>query len=117
MFAAGEWGGCNQCYLLDTGLIGIIGHKSYKTTELSVYVNVSFVFDPKTHKLLDEKIIATRNSYPQGPEKYPYLADCAFTAGIVMRQDGKADLYSGLGDTIIGRAVIDFPFEGFGAIV
>ena len=117
MFDDGEWGGCNQCYLLDSGLIGIIGHKSYKDSGLSVYVNVSFVFDPKAHKLLDERIIATRKSYPPGPAKYPYLSDCVFTSGIVMRPDGTADLYSGLGDTMVGRAVIEYPFEGFGAIV
>jgi len=122
MFADGEWGGCNQCYLLDSGFIGIIGHKSYEEHQkngpsLAVYVNVSFVFDPKEHKLLDERIIATRASFPAGPAKKPNLTDCAFTAGIVMRGDGKADLYSGLGDTLVGRTVIDYPFEGFGRIV
>ncbi|MCL2378407.1 MAG: DUF1861 family protein [Defluviitaleaceae bacterium] len=117
MFSTGEWGGCNQCYLLDTGLIGIIGHKCYEDTDQFVYVNVSQVFDPTAHKLLDEKIIATRKSYPSGPAKKPNLKDCTFTSGIVMRKDGKADLYGGLGDTLFGRAVIDYPFEGFGGIV
>ena len=122
MFAKGEWGGCNQCYRLDSGLIGIIGHKSYGQAvpggdDLAVYVCVSFVFDPRTHKLLDEKIIATRKSFPDGPAKRANLVDCAFTAGIVMRPDGRADLYSGIGDTMVGRAVIDYPFEGYGGIV
>jgi len=121
MFNDGEWGGCNHCYPLDTGLIGIIGHKSYKDInvqgeELDIYVNVSFVFDPKTHQILDEKIIATRKSYPPGPAKKPNLTDCVFTSGIVMRKDGMADLYSGLGDTQTGRAIINYPFAGFGCI-
>ena len=121
MFGKGEWGGCNQCYRLDSGLIGIIGHKSYVEVvpggeDLSVYVNVSFVFDPKSHKLLDEKIIATRKSFPQGPAKKPNLTDCVFASGIVMRPDGKADLYSGLGDIFVGRAVIANPFEGYGNV-
>ena len=121
MFAKGEWGGCNQCYLLDSGLIGIIGHKSYTETvpggdDLAVYVNVSFVFDPKSHKLLDEQIIATRKSFPLTPAKRPNLIDCAFAAGICMRQDGMVDLYSGLSDVSVGRAVIKYPFEGFGNI-
>jgi len=116
-----EWGGCNQCYNLDSGLIGVIGHKCYKEdrpgiSDVLVYVNISFVFDPKAHKVLDEKIIAVRSSYPAGPAKKAYLIDCAFTTGIVMRDDGKVDLYSGLGDTKQGRAVIEYPFEGFGAI-
>ena len=122
LFQDGEWGGCNQCYRLDTDYIGIIGHKSYKDigedgTELSVYTNVSWVYDPKTGKCLDEKIIATRPSYPAGPAKVPSLIDCTFTSGIVMREDGKADLYGGLGDTMEGRIIIDNPFEGFGKIM
>ena len=39
-----------------------------------------------------------------------YGFSCAFTSGIVMRQDGKVDLYSGIGDTEVGRIVIDYPF-------
>jgi len=121
MFAPYEWGGCNQCYALDSGLIGIIGHKCYpKESEdgltLSVYTNVSFVFDPKAHRVIDEKIIATRASYPNAPAKKPGLVDCAFTSGISARPDGRFDLYSGLGDTFQGRVVIDDPFEGFGKL-
>jgi hypothetical protein len=122
MFARGEWGGCNQCYALDSGMIGIIGHKSYAGQdslggELSVYTNVSFVFDPKANSVVDEKILATRKSFPQGPAKRPSLCDCAFTSGIVMREDGLADLYSGLGDTMEGRVAIEDPFKGFGKII
>ncbi|MCL2662126.1 MAG: DUF1861 family protein [Oscillospiraceae bacterium] len=121
IFDNDEWGGCNQCYNLDSGLIGVIGHKSYKedrpdVSDVLVYVNISFVFNPKTHEVLDEKIIATRSSYPAGPAKKTCLIDCAFASGIVMRDDGMADLYSGLGDTMQGRAVIEYPFEGFGRI-
>lgn len=110
MFAPGEWGGCNQCYALDGGLIGIIGHKSYPDGELSVYTNVSMIFDPNENRVIDEKIIATRKSFPDAPAKRPQLNDCAFASGIVMRKGGKADLYSGLGDTAEGRVVIENPF-------
>ena len=48
--------------------------------------------------------------------KVPTLKDCAFTSGIVMRKDGKADLYSGIGDCQEGRIVIDYPFAGYGRI-
>jgi len=122
LFDQGEWGGCNQCYRLDSGLIGVIGHKCYAApgtdgVQLNVYVNISFVMDPKNNTVIDEKIIATRSSYPDAPAKKPELADCAFTSGIVLRAGGKADLYSGLGDTAEGRVVIDNPFAGFGQIV
>lgn len=122
LFGKDEWGGCNQCYLLSSGYIGVIGHKCYNQLaddgeEIKVYMNVSFVFDPKTHQLIDEKIIGTRSCYPEGPAKLPNLVDCAFTSGIVVRPDGKVDLYSGIGDTEEGRITIDNPFEGYGNIV
>ena len=122
LFADGEWGGCNQCYLLNSGYIGVIGHRSYLQIdddgqELSVYVNVSFVMDPVSRTVLDDKILATRKSYPDAPAKKPALRDCVFTSGITVRDDGRVDLYSGLGDTCQGRAVIDDPFAGFGTII
>jgi hypothetical protein len=120
LFGPGEWGGCNQCFYLDSGFIGVIGHKSYTAPgdpPLAVYMNISFVFDPAQNRILDEKILATRSSYPPGPAKKTELADCTFTSGIVMRKDGRADLYGGLGDVSEGRIVIDYPFEGYGKIL
>ena len=122
LFKDGEWGGCNQVYLLDSGYIGIIGHKSYRSEAkdgltFSTYLNIAFVFDPEKFIIIDEKIIATSCSYPEFSAKLPYLKDCAFTSGIIMRHDGKADLYSGLGDCAEGRIAIDYPFEGYGEIV
>lgn len=122
LFGEGEWGGCNQCYRLGSGLLGIVGHKSYLGhdaggNEQRVYMNMSFVFDPKSHRAEDVKIIGTRSCYPEGPAKRPYLSDCVFTSGIVMRPDGKADLYSGMGDTEVGRITIDYPFAGYGEIL
>ncbi len=121
LFGPGEWGGCNQCYLLESGKIGVIGHQCYKEpvdgVEKQVYLNISFVFDPQTRCVEDKKIIGTRTCYPQGPAKIPELTDCCFTSGMVVRPDGKVDLYSGLGDTQEGRIVIDNPFAGYGAVV
>jgi hypothetical protein len=122
LFFKDEWGGCNQCYYLESGLIGVIGHKCYKTKnaegiEILSYMNISFVLDPLKHEAMDVKIIGTRSCYPTGPAKKADLIDCAFTSGIVMREDGKVDLYSGIGDTEVGRIVIDYPFEGYGKIM
>lgn len=121
LFADGEWGGCNQAYLLDSGNIGVIGHLSYSYVDTtgekqSSYMNMSFVLEPDTLTVHDYKIIGTRDCYPDGPAKLPHLSDCAFTSGIVMREDGRADLYSGIGDCMEGRIVIDYPFEGYGKI-
>lgn len=122
LFQKDEWGGCNQVYLLASGKIGVIGHICYKTVDKSdqwtlTYMNMSFVLDPATNRFEDLKIIGTRPCYPDGPAKKPDLTDCAFTSGIEMRADGKVDLYSGIGDTEVGRIVIDYPFEQEGPIV
>lgn len=122
IFSEKEWGGCNQAYQLDSGLLGVIGHMCYNEMDatgetLSVYMNIAFVFDPVRHEILDQRIIGTRPCYPAGPSKLPSLTDCAFTSGIVMREDGKADLYSGIGDTEVGRIVIDYPFAEYGQII
>jgi hypothetical protein len=121
LFEAGEWGGCNQVYRLDSGKLGVIGHVSYLSDSGgeqpdAVYTNVAIVFDPETRKAENLKVIATRKSYPAAAPKLPYLRDCAFTSGIVMRGDGRADLYSGVGDSYEGRTVIQYPFEGYGKI-
>lgn len=122
LFTEGEWGGCNQAYLLEDGNIGVIGHKSYKDPrpdcpENAVYLNVSFVFDPERFEAGEMKIIGTRSSYPAGPGKRTWVEDVAFSSGIVMRDDGRADLYSGIGDAEEGRSVIDYPFADHGRIV
>ncbi len=116
IFDRDEWGGCNQVYLLEDGTIGVIGHQCYsrkaeKGENLAVYVNISFEFDPLSCKVKNKKIIGTRSCYPDGPAKVPNLLDCTFTSGILMREDGKADLYAGMGDTMEGRITIDYPFS------
>lgn len=118
----GAWGGVNQAYLLTSGLVGCIAHYSYNSRDekgvfLAVYVNYSFVLNPDTRETQLERIIGTRSCYPPCPSKAPKLADCTFASGIVKRDDGKYDLYAGLGDTCQGRITIDYPFEGCGDIV
>jgi hypothetical protein len=116
LFGRGEWGGCNQCYLLNDGRVGVIGHRSCKEkdetgVEQLVYVNIAFIFDPVSHTASGMKIIGDKGCYPPTEAMREDLRDCAFTSGIVMRPDGKADLYSGLGDVAEGRITIDPPFK------
>ncbi|KAG5510360.1 hypothetical protein JKF63_07689 [Porcisia hertigi] len=116
------WGGVNQPYLLSTGKIGCISHHGYLDAHpsgeaINVYCITSFVYEPSTNKCYDYKILGTKNCFPEYPPKALRLIDCVFVSGIVMRQDGKYDLYSGVGDTREGRMVIDYPFEGHGSIV
>lgn len=121
------YGGCNQCYYLDSGLIGLIGHVVYPKTipdgrTERVYMNAAAVFDPKTRRTIMNKIVATRRCFPAsdhikiGNVGVP-LDDTAFSSGIVMRDDGLVDLYTGLSDALEGRCTVDYPFEGYGKIV
>jgi hypothetical protein len=117
VFHEGEWGGCNQVYCLDNGQLGVIGHVAEKTQgkdeiTYSTYMNAAFIFDSQEHCAHHFNIIGTRDCYPKGPAKLPYLSDCVFTSGIVPREDGKFDLYSGMGDCEEGRITIDNPFAG-----
>ena len=120
VFGNGEWGGCNQCYLLQDGKIGVIGHKSFHEprdgTDIQVYMNVSFVLDPETATISEEMVIGTAGCYTGWEPKVPYLADCTFASGIIIREDNKADLYAGVGDTCEGRLVIENPFAGHGGV-
>ena len=105
----------DRIVVLRDGRIGVIGHRSYKQldsdgVELQSYVNISFIFDYKTFAVSDLKIIGDKPSYPDTEHMLDYLKDCAFTSGIVMHEDGRADLYSGLGDVTEGRITIDAPF-------
>lgn len=111
VFGTGEWGGCNQAYLLADGNIGVIGHQCYKDGENQIYFNIAFELDIKTRRVSNKKIIATRSCFPDAEPKTEQLIDCAFTSGVVPRKDGKFDLYSGLGDTTAGRIEIDNPFS------
>ncbi len=121
------YGGCNQCYYLSSGKIGVIGHQVYPKTLADgrierVYMNTAFIVDPETGKTEGSKIIATRRCFPAsdhirtGHNGVP-LDDTAFSSGFVLRKDGKVDLYSGLSDALEGRCTIDYPFEGYGEVV
>ncbi len=122
LIGTGEWGGVNQAYLLESGKIGVIGHMSYddRTSEgahLQVYVNTAFVVDPIAQTATSPEIIGTKSCYPSCTPKLPRLADCVFTTGILPREDGKVDLYSGVGDAYEGRITIDNPFTKYGDII
>lgn len=122
LFDKGEWGGVNQALLLPDGKIGVIGHASFweeregVEVPLQVYCNTAFVFDPVTREVEDYRVIGTTAAYPVTETKLPRLIDCVFTSGIVLRPDGKADLYSGVRDAYCGRIVIDYPFTEHGPI-
>jgi hypothetical protein len=121
LFEQGQWGACNQAYLLENGKLGAIGHFAYadnsdeKNPQI-VYFPISFVLDPATVKISGLKVIGTRKSFPPGPMKLPNMREVVYTSGIIIRKDGKTELYGGLGDCMEGRTVIPYPFEDEGPI-
>ena len=122
LFQEGQWGGCNQAYLLESGRIGVVGHVCCNYMDeagvnQACYTAMTFVMDPETKKISDYQIIGARKLFQPYPIKKPNLADCIFPSGIVMREDGKADLYCGLSDSAEGRIVIEYPFKNHGRIV
>ncbi|KAG5510779.1 hypothetical protein GH5_07004 [Leishmania sp. Ghana 2012 LV757] len=116
------WGSVSQPYLLSSGNVGCICHhgnldKGANGEQPSVDCITSFVYDPTTNSTNHFRLLGTKGCFPDCPSKAPRVADCVFASGIVMRDDGKCDLYSGLGDTHEGRITIDYPFQGYGSIV
>lgn len=116
-FENDEWGGVNQAIYLGDDKIGIIGHQCYSNIGIGIeepcYLNTAYVYDMRKNSIIERKILASRNSYPDSPAKIPQHCDCAFTSGIVFRDDGKVDLYSGLSDFCEGVKIIENPFAKF----
>ncbi len=114
LFLPEEWGGCNQVHLLKDGRLGVIGHKAYgegdNDNKILHYYGMSFVIDPDTGKMSIPRIIISRDCFPDGPAKAPRLKDITFTSGILRRNNGTAEVYTGLSDARIGSAVIKDPF-------
>jgi len=125
-FLPDEWGGCNQLFELDNGLIGAVGHKSWGEmidAELGLgrehvlhYASMAFAVDPRTRKMTPTKIIADRDCFPPGPSKAIRLQDVTFTAGIIRHDDGSATLYTGLSDCQVGKIKIADPLLEYEAI-
>ena len=117
LFLPDEWGGPNGAYLLNNGLIGVIGHKSYKEIiggeDILHYYGTAFAINPDTLEITQPKIIISRNCFPYYPPKRERISDVTFTAGIVRNSDGTATIYSGLSDSAIGSAVIPDPFTEY----
>jgi hypothetical protein len=110
-FAAGEWGGANQVYLLPDGRIGVVGHIAYIDAEHNRhYYAMTFIYDPVTHQATPIKIIARRSDFPASGAKSPDLRDVVFPGGMVRHGDGTATLYVGLSDETSGCIRIVDPF-------
>lgn len=111
-FTDDEWGGCNAVYRLENGLIGVLGHISCRPRggEHLEYNAMTFAIHPETRKMTGCKIVAVRESFPEGECKWSRTRDVLFPSGVKRLADGSALLYSGLSDCQIGVARIEDPF-------
>ena len=114
MFLPDEWGGANQAIVLKNGLVGVIGHSAWGEMIGGVhflhYYSTAFAIDPNTGRFTEPKVIAARECFEAGPALAERLRDVTFTAGIVRKPNGRAELYTGLSDMRVGRIEIEDPF-------
>jgi hypothetical protein len=111
-----EWGGVNEAHVLEDGRIGVVGHiaRYVKETDsdnsLREYYPMTFIFDPTTHTVSNQQIIASRNNFPATESKKFDTQEVLFSGGI--RILGKlATWYGGVSDTHAGKlANIPNPF-------
>lgn len=118
LFEDDEWGGVNQLTVLKNGKLGAVGHKAYRTydeegNQKLHYYGMAFAIDPATHEITQNKLIVTRDCFPDSPKKREDLGDVTFTAGVKRLSGGLAEAYTGLSDAAIGYAVIRDPFEEY----
>jgi len=103
--------GVNQVLRLSDDKLGIIGHVAHETCQKgekqSYYYAMSFLFNPKTRKYSEFKIIARREDFPHSfSKRSPELDDVLFPAGF----DNENNLYCGLSDFCVGKKKIENPF-------
>lgn len=110
-FIEGEWGGVNEPHLLKNGLVGILGHIAYwEHQSVRHYFSMSFAFNPDTQEHTPVRIIARRSDFPEGNYKRLDLQDVLFSGGLIRRENGRAELYTGVADSEAHVIEIDDPF-------
>ncbi len=110
-FIPEEWGGCNELHMLANGKVGILSHiAKYDEDGNRHYYASCFCFNPATGEYSPMKLIAVRANFADGPSKRPDLADVIFSGGLVRLENGKAQLYCGVGDAEGHTITIDDPF-------
>lgn len=113
MFHPLDWGGANETHRLPDGRIGVLSHvacfEGDDPTSDRHYWASSFVFDPRTRRWYDFKIIASRSQFSPGATKRPDLHDVVFSSGLVF-DGGRARLYAGVSDAEAHWLDIDNPF-------
>ena len=114
-FIEGEWGGVNEIHLLEDGRLGVLGHiaripEEKDGNKFREYYSMTFTFDIGSGEASPIKIIATRDNFPTGEAKSPFLENVVFSGGLTINNNGTATLYVGLSDKEAGIMTIKNPF-------
>ena len=113
MFHPMDWGGVNETVRLPGGRIGVLAHVACFDDDTANsdrhYYATSFVFDPRSRRFSDFKIIASRAQFGAGAAKRPDLLDVVFSSGLVF-EAGRTLLYVGASDAEAHWLEIDDPF-------
>jgi len=110
-FIKEEWGGANEVHMLSNGILGVLGHISYRDENgLLHYYAMTFGLDPWSLEKTEIKIIAVRSDFPPGPAKRSDLIDVIFSGGLTREMNGRAVLYVGASDTEAYSLDIPDPF-------
>lgn len=123
-------GGVNQCFPLEGGCIGLIGHEAYATRPVGApetvdwyglhhsYVAIAAVYDPAENRVRHSRIVATATCFQKSACKVTPVGqpmdDVVFPSGILWRSDGCIDLYAGVGDATEQRLTLEDPFAAWG---
>jgi hypothetical protein len=117
--AEDEWAGVNDLYLLPNGKIGVLYHIARAEGDKRFYNAATFMYDPESGEITDNKVLATRQAFPESPVKI--LPDCTseddlkevlFPSRLVVNRinHSRAWLYGGLSDTTTGVLRCPNPF-------
>lgn len=110
-FTQEEWGGCNEMHLLPNGKIGVLSHIAcFDEKGNRHYYATCFTYDAVTEEYTAMKMISQRKDFAPGECKRPDLKDVIFSGGLRRRDDGKAELYCGVGDAEAHMRIIKDPF-------
>ncbi len=105
-----EWGGVNNAYQMSDGRIGALGHIARTHDGQHEYYPLTFLFNPDTYEVSNEKIIASYGNFPKAKAKFPRLERVVFPGGLLFKKDGLAELYCGVADAHGARLAMPNPF-------
>ena len=77
------------------------------------YYGIAFAIDPVTREITQNKMIVSRDRFPETEKKRFDLGDITFTSGVLRGEDGTARVFTGLNDAYVGSAVIPDPFAEY----